>query len=92
MTHYITLLKLNTLDDAEYPQKEKYPNGTIRIGYMFEHTKPEVGKRFKVHINKLDWHFITSTVTEIISETEDSIVFKTLNSTYKITWETNEKL
>lgn len=80
----ITLRKLNTLEDAIVQQKEKYPDGTERIGLMWEHSYPEVGEQFLVLASKLRPTFITSKITEIIKANENEIMFKTLNSTYVI--------
>ena len=82
----ITLIKLNTLEEAEYPQRERYPNGTERTGLMWEFSEPKVGERFCVLAGKLSLTFRTSPVQEILSKTDNSIVFKTINSIYKITW------
>lgn len=84
MPDRIILRKLSTRDDAESPQKEKYPDGTERKGFMWDFSKPKVGSRFYVLIDKLTPYFITSPVEEILEEREDKIVFKTLNSTYEI--------
>lgn len=81
----IVLTKLNTLPEAEYPQPDKYPDGTERTGLMWEHTIPVVGSNFLVMESKLWSSFHTSLITEILSQTEKEIVFKTLNSTYKLT-------
>ena len=80
----ITLRKLNTLEDAEYPQREKYPDGTERTGLMWDFTKPKVGVIFRVMSSKMWSSFHTSEVKEIMSETPEKIVFKTLNSTYEL--------
>lgn len=81
----IKLIKLETRTDAAYPQEDKYPSGNcIAIGHMWEHTFPEKGKMFYVWINKVTPKFRTSFVEEIISSSEDEIVFKTENSLYKI--------
>lgn len=82
----ITLTKLNILDDAKYPQREEYPDGYFVDGYMNESYKPTVGEVFYVLESKLSPKFCTSTVTEILSEGKDGIMFKTRNSTYKITY------
>lgn len=78
----IILQKINTLEDAEYPQKEKYPDGTQRKGLMWEFSKPKVGEAFLVLVSKMSPIFHTSIVQEIINETDKEIKFKTLNSTY----------
>lgn len=80
----IVLTKLNTLPEAEYPQPEKYPDGTERSGLMWEHTLPTVGKPFYVLTSKMWDSLRTSPITEILSQTEEEVVFKTLNSTYKL--------
>lgn len=82
----ITLIKINTREDAEQPQKEKYPDGTERNGLMWEFSKPKVGESFMVLISKLLPTFITSPVTEILEKTEKQIIFKTINSTYRLIW------
>lgn len=81
----IDLYKLETLEDAKYPQEEKYPSGTvIKTGYMWEHTKPKVGEEFYIFQSKTYYNFRTSQITEIIEETKEYIIFKTLNSKYKV--------
>lgn len=80
----IVLRKINTLEDAEYPQAEKYPEGTERTGFMWEYTVPKIGTQFRVMQSKLWASFYTSEITEILSETPEKIVFKTLNSTYEL--------
>ena len=80
----ITLRKINTLDDAVVPQREKYPDGTERMGLMWDFSYPTVGHSFLVLAGKLHPVFQTSRVTEIIEETDERIVFKTRNSTYEI--------
>lgn len=81
----ILLSKVETRDDAEYPQEEKYPSGkTRREGLMWSFTLPEVGKRFGVHISKIIPHFLTSEVTAILEDKPSYIVFKTINSIYKV--------
>lgn len=82
----ITLTKLNTLDEAEFPQREKYPDGSERTGLMWEFSEPRIGKCFYVLEGKLNPTFRTSLVQEILFKTDNSIVFKTINSIYKITW------
>jgi hypothetical protein len=83
----ITLRKLNTLENALYPQREKYPDGTERKGLMWDFSKPRIGMPFSVKSSKMFSTFHTSTVLEIVSETKDKIIFKTLNSTYELTIE-----
>ncbi len=81
----IKLTKLYTRTDAEFPQKEKYPDNTIIEGLMWsEFSKPKVGQVFRVLKSKLYASFQTSIVTEIVEETEDKIIFKTLNSVYEL--------
>lgn len=81
----IELYKIETLENAEYPQEEKYPSGTVlKTGFMWEHTKPKVGEDFYIYQSKLYSNFRTSIITEIIEETNEYIIFKTLNSKYKV--------
>jgi hypothetical protein len=78
-------MKLETLENAEYPQEEKYPSGSeVSSGLMWKFTEPVVGEQFKVHYGKLYHHFHTSTVTEILEKTSSNIKFKTKNSIYNI--------
>lgn len=83
----ITLIKLQTLEEALHPQKEKYPDGSIHKGIMWEYSRPKVGQSFAVLKSKMHALFVTSIVQEIISDDESGIVFKTLNSLYKIVYE-----
>lgn len=78
------LIKLNTLDNAEFPQAQKYPDGTLRSGLLWEFNLPELNKQFYVHTSKLNIIFKTSLIQEFISITDKYIIFKTVNSTYKI--------
>lgn len=80
----ITLVKLNTLENAEYPQREKYPEGTSMRGLMWEYSLPEVDEQFYVLESKLFPVFETSIVTKIIESNNKEIIFETINSTYKI--------
>lgn len=87
MTRLVTLTKINILEEAQYPQKEKYPDGMEVQGYMYQFSKPKVGERYTLLKSKVWPIFVTSEVTEVIKDTLGEIVFKTLNSTYKITWD-----
>ena len=80
----ITLRKINTLEDAVIPQREKYPDGTKRHGLMWEFSKPHVGLPFMVLASKLKPTFITSDVTEILEDMGHRILFKTNNSMYEL--------
>jgi hypothetical protein len=79
----ITLIKLETLDDALHPNKEKH----IKKGIMWDYSRPKVGQSFAVLESKMHALFVTSIVQKIISDDESGIVFKTLNSLYKISYE-----
>lgn len=83
----ILLSKINTREDAEHPQKEKYPNGTERRGLMWEHTLPKIGEPFMVAESKLYAHFMTSPVEDLLSfdTIENTIEFRTVNSEYRLT-------
>ena len=82
---YIELYKIETLDDAECPQEEKYPSKTIiKAGFMWEHTLPKIDKEFYIFQSKTFPIFKTSIVKEIIEKTDEYIIFKTVNSKYKI--------
>lgn len=75
------LYKVKTLEDAEYPQEEKYPSGTIiREGWMYE--EPLVGSFFILYGNKIRSSLRTSPVKEVLESSKDHIRFKTLNSEY----------
>ncbi len=86
--HRIRLTKLNTLDDAKYPQKEKYPDNTIKSGLCLPGMlKPIVGKSYWVIYDepkKLGKVFKTSGVKEIVEENQNFSIFKTSNSLYKV--------
>ena len=77
----VKLIKLNTLDDAEYPQKEKYPDNTIKEGET--ENLPIVGQSFSLYKKSKIGFFVTSPVTKIISNSDKEIVFTTLNSNLK---------
>lgn len=78
----VKLIKLNTLDDAEYPQKEKYPDNTIKEGET--ENLPIVGQSFSLYKKSKIGFFVTSPVTKIISNSDKEIIFTTLNSKYKL--------
>lgn len=54
---------------------------------MWDYSRPKVGQSFAVLESKLHALFVTSVVQEIVSDDESGIVFKTLNSIYKIVYE-----
>lgn len=64
----------------------KHPNGyyagCTRLGAVL--SPPVVGEKYYVMGRHLGDTFQTSVVTEIVSITNDEIIFKTQNSTYKI--------
>jgi hypothetical protein len=78
------LIKMKTLEDAKHPQPDKYPDGYIKEGFMWEYTMPIVGNAFHVFQSKTYYNFRTSVITEIVETTEKHIIFKTENSIYKI--------
>lgn len=81
----IALHKLETLVDAQVPQEHKYKSGTVlSIGYLFEHTQPIIGQEFYVFQSKTQCTFRTSEIVEILQQNEEFIIFKTLNSLYKL--------
>jgi hypothetical protein len=83
----IKLTKIKELPDAEYPNNIQ--EGETREGHMTD--LPKFGDRFTMAVYKKNgikqtigsW-FSTSPVTEVVSNTKDEIVFKTLNSIYKV--------
>ena len=82
---YITLTKLSTRDDAEYPQEDRFPSlSTVKQGYMWEYTQPKVGECFYVHQSKLYSNFRTSLVQEIKEINKNTIHLTTLNSVYEL--------
>ncbi len=56
--------------------------GYVKEGLYFD--LPEVGYSFYLN------DFRTSTVTEITTQTEKEMIFKTLNSTYKLEFDKND--
>lgn len=74
--------KLTKLKDDRF--NGKYPNfideGYWETGDQISELK--VGQRFLIQ----GWgrYLNTSVVTEILEETEESVIFKTMNSTYKL--------
>lgn len=64
----------------------KHPNGYYAgftmLGAVLE--LPVIGQRYGIMGRHLGESFITSTVTDIVSMTDDEIIFKTNNSTYKM--------
>lgn len=87
----IQLYKLETKTDAEVPQEEKYPSGTvIKGGYMWEHTLPVVGKQFYVMAGKVlpSLHTSDVLVVEKVKSIgrDHSILIETRNSKYEIRW------
>lgn len=75
--------------------KGNHPSGYnegVVLSNITEYDIPTVGER--PYFISYDRWFVTSEVTEILSETEHEIVFKTLNSTYKLfnkTMENNQE-
>ena len=81
----IRLTKLKTLEDAEYPQEERFPSSTtIKEGLMWAFSKPKVGKRFPVLQSKMSALFVTSLVKKITKIDSNTSILKTLNSEYKL--------
>lgn len=81
----VKLTKLLTREDAPFPQEHQYPSlTTVRIGFMWEHTKPIVGKPFMLYLSKINPTFHTSTITEIVELDTKTYVLTTLNSKYKL--------
>lgn len=81
----VTLRKIKTLEDANHPQQDKYPDNTEREGLLYEETLPKVGFVFQLMLLKYVPKFRTSKVTEILGRTNKQIIFKTQNSLYEIT-------
>ena len=82
----IYLTKISSLADYIFDEFQKYPIGFEVTGYMWEHTLPEEGSAFYVYNDKKTAYFRTSVVTELLEEGSEHILFKTLNSIYKISW------
>lgn len=81
----IRLTKLLTREDAPFPQEHKYPSlKTVRTGYMWEYTKPIVGKPFMIFLSKTTPIFSTSQITEIVELDAKTYVLTTPNSKYKL--------
>jgi hypothetical protein len=81
----ITLTKLETRSDAEYPQEEKYPSiTTIRHGLMWDWSMPKVGEQFNVKESKMWSKFTTSRIEKIDIVNENEMLLTTLNSVYKL--------
>lgn len=72
------LMKLDVSENAEYPDSDA--GNTPRHGNFVE--KPMVGKGF--YLETENGLFRTSFLVEILSETENEMVFKTNNSIYKL--------
>lgn len=73
------LTKVNELEGALYPNNRDV--GEITVGDFIELPKVDCGF---VIMNSLTRGLRTSCVREIVSETEEKIVFKTLNSLYEL--------
>lgn len=73
------LEKMQTIDDAEIPNQ----NGDgVREGWFFD--KPTVGQGFVIYTGSR--HGLrTSVITDILDDNIEYILFKTLNSVYKLT-------
>lgn len=81
----ISLTKLETRPDAEYPQEEKYPsNSTVKTGLMWEFSLPKVGEPFAVKESKMWSKYNTSTIEKIDVIDENTMLLTTLNSVYKL--------
>lgn len=82
-------VKLVKLSDDKF--NGQHPNGIIegslRKGYIQK--EPIEGNNMFIYqkiLNGFIASFYTSVVTEIVKKTKSSVVFKTLNSTYKLTY------
>lgn len=81
----ITLTKLETLSDAEYPQEERYPsNSTVKHGLMWKFSLPKHGQSFSVLRSKLYPSFRTSIVFGIEKIDKNTMILTTMNSKYKL--------
>lgn len=82
----IKLTKLKTLEDAKYPQEEKYPSdgSTVREGLMWEFSLPKHGQSFNVMQSKMYPSFRTSIVFEIEEIDKNIMILTTMNSKYKL--------
>lgn len=85
----VILIKLNTLDDAQYPQRDKYPDGFTKEGLVLENSI-EINTPLllytKLPNGAIIPMFTTSRIQEIseISVPDNLIVFTTRNSNYKL--------
>lgn len=58
-----------------------YEGYSVRGGYYSE--KPTIGETFEIS-SRMNKYFHTSVVTEIVEETNERIIFTTMNSTYEL--------
>lgn len=87
----VTLIKLSTLDEAEFPQEDKYPSGrTVRKGYIKAEHMPQVGKAVYISNEHNIPIFHTSTVRDVEEVDNHTMILTTLNSKYRLEYERQE--
>ena len=59
------LVKINTKEDALYPQPDRYPDGFNLTGYVWEFNFPTVNNAFYLQRSKLNCVFHTSVIQNI---------------------------
>jgi hypothetical protein len=81
----VTLTKLETLENADFPQEDKYPSKTtVKEGFIDEENMPQIGKTFYMEIDKGIFH--TSTIKDIEELDDHTMILTTLNSKYRLNY------
>ncbi len=78
------LTKVGDNFGAKFADRIAWIEWTDKGHYKEKHDEPSVGLSLILDPHNFSYSWLTTVVTEIIEETEDSVEFKTLNSHYKL--------
>jgi hypothetical protein len=84
----VKLTKLETLEEAEFPQEDKYPSKTtVKEGFMAAEHMPQIGEAAYIQdeLGRIKFH--TSTVRDIEEVDNHTMILTTLNSKYRLDYE-----
>ncbi len=82
-----TQYKLTKVGDdfgAKFADRIGWIEWTDKGHYKEKHDEPSAGLSLILNPHYFSYSWLTTTITEIIEETEDSVEFKTLNSHYRL--------
>lgn len=87
----VKLTKIETLEEAELPQEDKYPSKTtVREGYIKAEHMPQIGKAVYISNEHNIPIFHTSTVRDVEELDNHTMILTTLNSKYRLEYERQE--